>query len=353
MAPVTRYHQRSSQHEALSLIRQSLGLPSLSSSDETYNVKDAIIISIDFENVEKLIIDPYEPYLKAQMGVCILDTQKIGTSTTDKILKTVCSYPCFELVFPSLCILPRKFQSLNSLLFLSVFHSANLLQYNFTTGAWRDRDEDFLFGQSQQTTVRELIPELNKLIDRTRNIILLAHDCTSELAILKKLGFDFKTGITAILDTQQLMTKVFKNSHEFRSLEALLNKLGIQHKELHVGGNDANFTLKALMLLVVKSFNLDSKSDSMDKQVQERLCKMAKIGESPLPERRACPANGSRSSLTPLPQQDATTIHHHKQKLLKQLERLRKSQHIQQPYYHAPVQCYPMHYPRGYCGMVR
>jgi hypothetical protein len=147
------------------------------------------------------------------------------------------------------------------------------------------------------------------------------------------------------------MTKVYK-TNQSKSLEALLIKLGIQYKELHVGGNDANFTLKALMLLVVKSFNLDSKSDSMDKQVKERLRELVKIGESPLQERRTCPANGSRSLLT-LPQQDSTTIHHHKQKLLKQLERLRKSQHIQQPYYQPLVQCYPMQYSQGYCGMVR
>jgi hypothetical protein len=100
MAPITPYLQKLPQHEALSLIRQSLGLPPLSSSDETYNVKDAIIISIDFENVERLVADPDEPYLKTQMGVCILDTQKIGTSSTDKIFKTVCSSPYAKLMFP-------------------------------------------------------------------------------------------------------------------------------------------------------------------------------------------------------------------------------------------------------------
>lgn len=92
--------------------------------------------------------------------------------------------------------------------------------------------------------------KLESLIDRKRNNTILAHDIRNELAILKKLEFDLNTGISATIDTQQIMQHVSftTGSRSARSPIKLLTTLGIEFENLHVGGNDANFTMKALVL---------------------------------------------------------------------------------------------------------
>lgn len=66
MASTTLYFNKASQHEAISLVCQTLSLPSSSKAIKNHNIKDVVFVSIDFENVEKLIQDPDEPFLKTQ-----------------------------------------------------------------------------------------------------------------------------------------------------------------------------------------------------------------------------------------------------------------------------------------------
>lgn len=129
MASQTRHLHIGAQNNTISFIQQNLNLPLCNIYDEILDVKDAVFISIDFENVHKFKENPYKPGLKTQMRVFILDTQRVGTSSTKRILKT----------------------------------------YNFTIGVRRDREDAFLFGRTQQTTVKQLISNLENLIDRKRN----------------------------------------------------------------------------------------------------------------------------------------------------------------------------------------
>ncbi|KUJ18638.1 uncharacterized protein LY89DRAFT_780673 [Mollisia scopiformis] len=330
----TQHLYKGSQYEAISLVRQALGLPSSKISDKKYNVKDAVFVSIDFENVQKLIQDPDEPYLKTQMGVCILDTQKISTSPADTVLQT----------------------------------------YNFTTGLWTDRDDHFSFGHTELSTIRQLTSELENLIDRKRNIILLAHSISCELTILRKLGFDLDTGISAIIDTQQFMREIIPTEDGLvKTLESLLDSLDIKHKNLHVGGNDANFTMKALMLLVVSSFKDDLKKNNiLDENVRERLQHIGNIGKAKIPsEKVSSPRLATKQSpLQASLEKTAAVLQHkitqasfpsdaaildHKTKLLKQLQNLQKipgqQPQGQQPlptYQQYPVQSCHVQVPYGY-----
>lgn len=109
MANQTRHlHTSTQRHDAISFLRQNFNL-----WDDIHHVRDAVFISIDFENVQNLKKTPTKPRLKTQIGVCILDTRRIGKISFKRILDT----------------------------------------FNFTTGPWGDRDNEFLFGQTERTTV--------------------------------------------------------------------------------------------------------------------------------------------------------------------------------------------------------
>ena len=131
----------------------------------------------------------------------------------------------------------------------------------------QERDEDFLFGETQYIPqVRQLMSELNKLINRKRNIVFLAHDNRAELAILAKLGFDLKIGISAFLDTQQLSDQIYCGNNI--GLESLITELGIDARMLHVGGNDANYTMKAFLLLATDMLKHVELDDATNTKVQ-------------------------------------------------------------------------------------
>lgn len=63
-------------------------------------------------------------------------------------------------------------------------------------------------------------------------------------------------------------------------LKRLLLKLGFVAEGCHVGGNDANFTLRALLLLAIEGFN---QSGSSKEHATELLERIRLIALNPLP----------------------------------------------------------------------
>ena len=90
---------------------------------------------------------------------------------------------------------------------------------------------------------------------------MVGHSIACDLKILSRLGVDVYdiAPVVGIFDTHRMARKVFGESSgttlKSSSLGDVLEELGcpVQRQELHVAGNDATFTLWAMLWLVMGS----------------------------------------------------------------------------------------------------
>ncbi|KXL48139.1 hypothetical protein M433DRAFT_130585 [Acidomyces richmondensis BFW] len=87
--------------------------------------------------------------------------------------------------------------------------------------------------------------------DGYRNVVFVGHDANSDSKFLKQVGFSLTTDakIVRIMDTQHVCGGSKKNQIGLRSL---LLSLGIEPVNLHNAGNDAVYTLQALIAMALK-----------------------------------------------------------------------------------------------------
>lgn len=95
---------------------------------------------------------------------------------------------------------------------------------------------------------------LKPYIDAGRELALVGHDTQQDIKYLASLGVDIPDlkCIKRVLDIQSLHQS-WRDLDNGSGLRTVLNDLGIQHRYLHNAGNDANYTLKALMGIVHES----------------------------------------------------------------------------------------------------
>lgn len=137
--------------------------------------------------------------------------------------------------------------------------AGSLLTRHFIIGAhkrFRRQRMKFYFGISEYVTddkVNEVILKQFYIQDTIkgdgyRNIILVGHGLGSDLRILQKRGILIQEipTIIAVFDTSYVAIEVLGIKS---SLDNLLNILGCPHENMHTAGNDANYTLRALLLL--------------------------------------------------------------------------------------------------------
>jgi hypothetical protein len=106
----------------------------------------------------------------------------------------------------------------------------------------------YAFGESE--TVR--LDELKLPVIPTRDIVLVTHDGSNDLRFIKELGIDIRPICT--LDTQMVAQSPLQLTHK-ASLKELLTILECPSQYMHVAGNDANFTLRALLMLSVRDLD--------------------------------------------------------------------------------------------------
>ena len=124
--------------------------------------------------------------------------------------------------------------------------------HNFVTGSvpyTTKSSERFLFGKAVTVSTGDLLRQIEAVLPQDRDIILIGHSVGCEVAILRTLGFKFQA-VCAIVETTKLANEVF----EFwrGSLGSLLRICKCPFSDLHNGGNDAHFTLRAALHLVDK-----------------------------------------------------------------------------------------------------
>ena len=94
--------------------------------------------------------------------------------------------------------------------------------------------------------------QIDEKRSRLRNVLLVGHDVGKDLEYLRdKLDFDLTTipSITAFIDTQRIAREVFHFPKKNLSLHRMLLSLGLPARQLHNSGNDAFYTMQALLLL--------------------------------------------------------------------------------------------------------
>ncbi|KAG4431234.1 hypothetical protein IFR05_013275 [Cadophora sp. M221] len=178
-------------------------------------IKDLLLISLDVENPLNTA------QLEHQIGLCILDTR--------------------DLLFKTLHPEERS--------------SGGLLRtYQFGVGSAkyiRKASHSFCFGTSQHTSLKDLNTKLDELVPVDRDVVLVLHGGVSDLNFLKAAQIDLN--YLYVIDTQKAAQHPLDLDHRC-TMEEMLTQLDCPFGDrvLHTAGNDANFSLRALLLLARK-----------------------------------------------------------------------------------------------------
>lgn len=194
----------------LELLQESLGLK----PPESQGLDKPIFISIDMENLSNLKQDSSQN-LNSQVGVAILDSRHLISSPPRTAIST----------------------------------------YNFVTGSpsyCAATTKKFLFDRTVAIHQRDILSNLESLLPRTRNIILVGHEFKNDLQVLQLLDFNLHTSIRGILDVGRIASKIIPNIP--MRLSSILSELGCPFQNLHTAGNDAYFTLRVLLLLAIRDY---------------------------------------------------------------------------------------------------
>ena len=195
----------------LQLLQMSIGfVPALTNSKD---FDDVVFIAIDFENLRNIRQDSSQN-LNAQVGVAILDTKTFVSSP-----QTAISTFNFVIGSPSYCLKTTK---------------------------------KFLFGRTVTIYRKDINQNIEALISRTRNNVLIGHGFENDLSILRFLKFDLHSSIVGIIDLQKIAAEIMPSVSV--RLRHILEELLCPSEGLHNAGNDAYFTLRALLLLAIKSY---------------------------------------------------------------------------------------------------
>jgi len=197
----------------LQLLRACLGLTSALPSNEHFN--NVVLAAIDFENLEYMKQDHIQD-LDSQVGVAILDPKDLTSSPSQATISPV----NFVTGSPSYCAA--------------------------TSGK-------FVFGKTVAKSQRDVLSNLEALALRTRKIVLVGHDLNNELNVLQFLKFDLSTSILGTLDTQRIAAEMIPGVT--LKLCNILEELQSPFRALYNAGNDAYFTLQALLLLRIRSYS--------------------------------------------------------------------------------------------------
>ncbi|KAH8819950.1 hypothetical protein F5884DRAFT_849235 [Xylogone sp. PMI_703] len=234
----------------LQFLQEALGLPTIKHTPTLASNQslDIIFVCIDFEGGTQITSHAKSGSMgkqkRAQAGISIFDTRILSSTLPQETLRT----------------------------------------YNIGLGGSpsfkRRIDRRFLFGETTWIPqLSNLLDSIEKLVDRTRNIILVGHCLPSDLPVLRALGFDLETSVINILDTE-VMAQAILGLPGCR-LKSLLEKLNCPVERCHVAGNDADFTLRALLLLVAEHYS--KFEGSLDDISRERLERIEAIGRCPIP----------------------------------------------------------------------
>ncbi|KAM0436789.1 hypothetical protein ACHAPT_002500 [Fusarium lateritium] len=201
---------------------------------------DVVFICVDVEAIER----PPNPI--SEIGFAILDTRDIkGTDPGD------CG---------------RGWWSKIKCHHLRVKEYAGLRNYRYVKGC----PDAFNFGKStfptKAKTKNAIMAVVNPYLKDSRNIAIVGHDINQDIKYLKSLGIEVDALANSYppIDTKDIHQS-WTNSTNGRGLSSVLLELGIASKHLHNAGNDAYYTLCAMVGIALEGLRTEDEKSEMNK----------------------------------------------------------------------------------------
>lgn len=121
-------------------------------------------------------------------------------------------------------------------------------------------------------SVEQLDASGNRALDTRRNIILVGHDIMTDVNYLRKIGYDpyNLSNLQELIDTSS-MYRAFKREPHPRNLGSILATLDIAGWYLHNAGNDAVYTLQAMIGIAIKAPLERPDEESREKESEVRI----------------------------------------------------------------------------------
>ena len=223
-------------NKELTLLQKVLGL--LPRDDLTSNLRDVVFICIDceaFEFVQSKI---------TEIGVAVLDTKDIqaiepGKNAAAWLAKM--QHAHYRPVQYSQFVNRRHVKGCEA-------------SFNFGASTWINLADSGTVLDRIFSDPAALVQAADFEVDlpkQRRNIIFVGHGLNNDKTFLNQLGFPLAsvTSIARDMDTQIIAGRTKKTQV---ALQRLLLSLELQPVNLHNGGNDAAYTLQALILMAVK-----------------------------------------------------------------------------------------------------
>ncbi|KAK6535011.1 hypothetical protein TWF281_006309 [Arthrobotrys megalospora] len=236
---------RTDTRENIQTLQALLGLTHPPPSDP--DAQDAVLVAVDFENAPQIIQDVSLKNVNSQIGFAILDTKDLSTSSI-----------------------------------------ADISTYSFATGTsnyCQKVSRRFIFGESINEEKKYILEKIQAIIPDSRSVILIGHDIIWDLRALSHLNPRFQK--YRYLDTQHIASQVLplKDQNKNYALHRLLTYFNCPFYKLHCAGNDANFTLRLLLLLATFSVQ----NETLSTYQKEIVAKLHNISYALLPPPKLCP----------------------------------------------------------------
>ena len=112
----------------------------------------------------------------------------------------------------------------------------------------------------------------DRALDTKRNIILVGHDVITDVNYLKKIGYEIYnlSNLQELIDTSS-MYRAFKREPNPRNLGSILANLDIAGWYLHNAGNDAVYTLQAMIGIAIRAVLDRPDEESREKENEVRI----------------------------------------------------------------------------------
>lgn len=170
--------------------------------------------------------------------------------------------------------------------------------WNYTTGdvyRYRRALHSFRFGISEPISIYDIAEKIRKHVQildletgKPRHLILVGQGIIREMQVVRALQVSVKESLQSVLaylNTQLMLEQVLQlPKGQSMSMPRLVQELEIPHEEhdFHTAGNDAEFTLRAMLLLAVRNHE-----EQNWQGIDERLMPLfQKIGLQDLPAKR-------------------------------------------------------------------
>ncbi|KAI5859389.1 hypothetical protein GGS23DRAFT_600511 [Durotheca rogersii] len=118
--------------------------------------------------------------------------------------------------------------------------------------------DSFDFGDSEVVSLSNIREAIQKIIGdpgsgQERPVVMVGHGLGNDLKYLKKVGYDIRrvSHLSDEVDTQSMFQRLEK-SHNGRGLASVCEELGIPGRNFHNAGNDAVYTLRAMVAMAVR-----------------------------------------------------------------------------------------------------